>query len=277
MKLYDEFKDSLVGELNTEEIRELAKFAAAFSTVKRKRDAEGVQTLIKQAAAEITDVDDFYYVENLVSFLEKNASKKGFDWGKAGRIATIGLTTAAAVAPLAQQLYRGHQAKKKYVASLRGIQMDHPDLFSPTKVEQTQRNFGVLKDFAPQIAQNSLVAGNVLKRMEEYGPRAMDINVVKEMANTQKYVSDFSGRGSTDAVNSLATGARELSQVLPQETNAMKELRGKGEFLAQQNQNLNMQAQQLRLDNKDVMQKNRSLSDAYQKLDADYKALTNQS
>lgn len=280
MRLYDEFKDSLVGELNNEEIRELAKFAAALSTGKRRRDAEAVQGLMKQAAAEITDVDDYYYVENLMHFLEKNAAaggKKGFDWGKAGRIATIGLTTAAAVAPLAQQLYRSHQAKKKYQASLMGIRKDHPDLFSPTKVEQTQRNYGVLKDFAPQIAQNSLVAGNVLKRMEEYGPRAMDINVVKEMANTQKYVSDFSGRGSTDAVNSLAAGSRELSQILPQETNAMKELRGKGEFLAQKNQELAMANQGLRMDNAGFRQKNQALSDANQKLREDYKAVTNQS
>ena len=94
MRLYDEFKDSLVGELNTEEIRELAKFAAALSTVKRKRDAEAVQGLMKQAAAEITDVEDYYYVENLLNFLEKTAAdggKKGFDMGRAAQM-MYGLT-----------------------------------------------------------------------------------------------------------------------------------------------------------------------------------------
>ena len=215
MRLYDEFKDSLVGELNTEEIRELAKFAAALSTVKRKRDAEAVQGLMKQAAAEITDVDDYYYVENLLNFLEKTAAdsgKKGFDMGRAAQIGMYGLTGAAAIAPLAMQMYRSHQAKKKYEGALMGVRKDHPDLFSPTKVEQTQRNYGVLKDFAPQIAQNSLVAGNVLKRMEEYGPRAMDINVVKEMAQTQDFVSK--SNRNPDTISPALGGGKELAKML---------------------------------------------------------------
>ena len=219
MKLYDEFKDSLVGELNNEEIRELAKFAAALSTVKRKRDAEAVEGLMKQAAAEITDVDDFYYVENLMRFLEKTAAdggKQGISMGQAAQIASLGLGAATAIAPLAARLYGGMKAKKRLKKTLTEVQSDHPGLFSPAKVEQTKRNFGVIKDFAPHIAQNALVAGNVLARMDEYGPRAMDINTVKEMAETQKTVQEGLGKGRGSVAGDVlkaGQGALGLTQV----------------------------------------------------------------
>ena len=214
MKLYDEFKDSLVGELNNEEIRELAKFAAALSTVKRKRDAEAVSGLLKEAAAEITDVDDFYYVGNLMGFLEKNAAeggKQGFDLGRAAQMVGPAMAAATAIAPLAARLYGGMQAKSRLKKTLMDVQSDHPSLFSPAKVEQTKRNFGVIKDFAPHIAQNSLVAGNVLARMDEYGPRAMDINTVKEMAETQKAVHEGRGKGKGSALGDVLKAGQGLS------------------------------------------------------------------
>lgn len=216
MKLYDEFKDSLVGELNTEEIRELAKFAAALSTVKRKRDAEAVQGLMKQAAAEITDVDDLYYVQNLMTFLEKNASKKdkkGFDFGRAAQIAIPAIGAAAMIAPLAERVYDNFANASRLKKTLKEVQSDHPGLFSPAKVEQTKRNFGVIKDFAPHIAKNSLVAGNVLARMDEYGPRAMDINTVKEMAETQKFIGQRGKGGAGSLLGDLQSAGKGLGEL----------------------------------------------------------------
>ena len=196
MKLYDTFKDVYVGELSDSEEQELAKFASALVRAKAAANAEAAQDLVKQASEEIYDFDDFRHVANLCMFVKEAARKDGRSkMETAINIATVGGLLTSAFAPLAMRAYNKYSTNKAFDKSFQEIVRERPSLAQPSSIEQTRRNFGVIKSFSPDVAKNSLVSGNVLERMHRLGPAYMDINAVKEMANTQKFVTDHTSKG----------------------------------------------------------------------------------
>lgn len=215
--LYKEFKDVFVGDLSQEETQELAKFASALVRAKATRDLQHTDLLVKSAAAEVVDFQDFYNVSNLFVAMSKTAEAEGKKgWGKALDYGLKGAMLTSVIAPLAMQAYGMFKNKKAYQDSFGTIMREHPNLANGTSRTMTARNFDAIKQFAPDIAKNSLVAGNVLQRMHRAGTQHMDINVIKELANSQKFVSDFrkDEQGAGFAAN-LGTAARGITEVFP--------------------------------------------------------------
>lgn len=215
--LYKEFKDVFVGDLTQEETQELAKFASALVRAKATRDLQHTDLLVKSAAAEVVDFQDFYNVSNLFVAMSKTAEAEGKKgWGKALDYGLKGAMLTSVIAPLAMQAYGMFKNKKAYQDSFGTIMREHPNLANGTSRTMTARNFDAIKQFAPDIAKNSLVAGNVLQRMHRAGTQHMDINVIKELANSQKFVSDFrkDEQGAGFAAN-LGTAARGITEVFP--------------------------------------------------------------
>jgi len=203
MRLFDIFKDVYVGELTTQEQGELAKFASALLQAKYTKSASAASAIIKQAAERIHDPEDYEHIANLCLYLSKHAAsinRSGFDWQKASDYVLKGGVLASALAPILGPVIQRHRQARKHDAAFKEVVREHPSL-GGNALATTKRHFDVLKTFAPDVASNSLVAGNVLHRMHRLGPGMMDVNQVKELASTQ---SQLKGVGSSaDSLRSV--------------------------------------------------------------------------
>lgn len=195
MSLYETFKDIYVGELTEQETRELAKFASALVKAKAEQDVEKTAALVKHAASEVTEYEDFEALSHLFMGIKNNTPglEKFAGADNVQRnidIALKGGLLATTLAPLFMGMYGKFQQGRKHDAVFKQVLSENPDLAKSHTYEDTKRNFDTLKQFSPDVASNALVSGNVLQRMNRLGPALMDINMVKELAGTQKDISD---------------------------------------------------------------------------------------
>ena len=228
MNLYETFKDVYVGDLTEQETRELAKFASALVSAKAEENVEKTAALLKHAASEITEYEDFEAISNLFVGIKNNTPglEKFASVDRVGKnidIALKGGLLASAIAPIFVGMYKRNQQRRNHDRVFNQILSENPDLAKSHTYEETKRNFDTLKQFSPDVASNALVSGNVLQRMNRLGPSLMDINMVNELASTQKDISDrrkkdfeIAPRTSAQAIDSATrdlTGA--ISTQLP--------------------------------------------------------------
>lgn len=207
--LYETFKDSLVGDLDASEQKELAKFASALTSA---RGTDQQEVLIEEAMSGMIDPEDFVKVAHLVAIVtshEKTAKMSTTDKVMAGTAIAGALTGLAPLAIQAVRAIRGSHAQNK---SLQHAMQQHPMLGEPANAMQTRQNFQVLRTFAPDVAGSAPVAANALVRMHRMGPAAADINTVKEMAETQKQIAD-KYRNEGAAFVSAGQGIRDVGSV----------------------------------------------------------------
>ena len=187
MNLYETFKDSLVGELTSTEQQELAKFASALTSA---RGTDRQDVLIAEAVGGMRDPEDFVKVSHLMAIVqghEKTAKLSTMEKITAGTAIAGAL---AGLAPLAIQAVNSIRGRKAHDAAIQHAMQQHPMLGEPANAMQTRQNFQVLRSFAPDVASSKPVAANALVRMHRMGPAAADINMVKELASTQKEIAD---------------------------------------------------------------------------------------
>lgn len=198
MSLYSELQDVFVGELSADEQQELAKFAACMLKAKRKKDAKMSAALVKQASDEIYDLDDYDRVISLLAYLRSVPDlQKEASWKRAADYALKGAAITSALAPLAMTAYKAKREASALEKSFKEIIQEHPVLGAAANLPMTRRYFDALVSFAPPVAMNSLVAGNVIARMHRLGPAMMDINMVKELVSTNKAHQEASEKATS--------------------------------------------------------------------------------
>lgn len=70
--------------------------------------------------------------------------------------------------------------------SLVQVMKDHPELRNDPNAG---RYFQAIADFAPAVATNSLLAGNVMKQLHQIGPAALTPAMIKDLLGVQETVS----------------------------------------------------------------------------------------
>ena len=81
-----------------------------------------------------------------------------------------------------ESLGRTHKLKK----SLQRIMRDHPELRNDANAG---RYFQAISDFAPAVATNPLLAGNVMKQLHQIGPAALTPAMIKDLLGVQETAS----------------------------------------------------------------------------------------
>lgn len=135
--------------------------------------------------------------------VKKKRSKPG--WLTPERGLGIAAVTLGAV-PLITSLVNKIRSSDKIKRSLRQILADHPELREDPNIA---RYFQAIVDFSPKIAENPLVAGNVLKQIHQIGPSALTPSLMKELQSVAKEEAGigeiegrpFSGLASTLSAN----------------------------------------------------------------------------
>lgn len=226
--------------LGHDAMAKVGAFAASFMQADAHGDEEGMHALVKQAMESLVDDDEAVdrlfgtlsyaqkygspmekiAVERLLPLIERsmreiNAEhllRKTADWrqnvGLAASIGGLALGAAPYVAHARRQSARQGRIKQ----SLQEVMRDHPELRSNP---HTARYFQAIVDFAPDVAANSLVAGNVMKAMHQIGPSAVSPKMISELLQVQRSHED------------RPTGAQYLGEYAKQVGSAGKAFGGK--------------------------------------------------
>lgn len=150
----------------------IVNFAGKFGSPMEKSAAEKLEQVIKQSAS---------------SEYEKVGADGGSSWITPERglaVGALGLTAT----PLISHLVDKYTSKSKIKDSFRQILADHPEL---RENPDTARYFQAIADFSPKVAENPLVAGNVLKQMHQIGPGAATPALFKDLQTIDKDYSDI--------------------------------------------------------------------------------------
>lgn len=207
MNLYETFKDSLVGELTQVEQKELAKFASALASA---RGTDQQDVLIKEAMGGVVDPEDFVKVAHLMAIVQGHEKTAKMSTSEKITAGTAIATALAGIAPLAIQAVGAMRGRRAHNAAIQHAMQQHPMLAEPANAMQTRQNFQVLRSFAPDVAGSKPVAANALVRMHRMGPAAADINMVKELATTQKEISSRRGPDTGANLRGAAQGLGEV-------------------------------------------------------------------
>lgn len=222
----------LYAELPTAELTKVGTFASAFLAARGSGDVALQRDLIKQAVAPLANdsealdhllgalhyaglhgsLDEKVAVAQLTPFVRdamreldeahrKTAALDGYQKTQIGMgMAGLGLAAAPFVGHLTHKMKRAGKIKQ----SLTQIMQEHPEL---RQNPHTPRYFQAVVDFAPDVAANSLVAGNVLKAMHQIGPGSVTPKMLSELLSVQK---DY--QSTTEPPKAVANFGEALSK-----------------------------------------------------------------
>jgi hypothetical protein len=198
-KIFDEYAFVYGGFLTEQEKIELGKFASQLLNAKTASNRTQVNEIIKNAAAEIDNYEDFEAVVGLFDWLEKEAAvNPGYKKMSPVLGNVLAAATAAfALAPAVASMSRHSKRQKAFSESFEQILKDYPNLKGDPN---TPRYFKLITDFAPEVASNPLVAGNVMDTFRKMGPASITPTVINELLGLQGRINT----NSTDVANTFS-------------------------------------------------------------------------
>ena len=111
-------------------------------------------------------------------------------------MALAGMTAGATAGLGAFMSHRSQKKKDDAIAqSYKEIIKDVAELSAPDAKKNTQRNFGVLARYAPDLAAEPAVAGTIVHSMNLMG--SIDIPFIKNLAETQGRIDDMKEKRKT--------------------------------------------------------------------------------
>ena len=203
-------------ELDPESLAKVGEFASSLMQARVDQNNVQISRLVKEAMDDLKgdaeSVDLLFgtlsYAEKFGSALEKVAvaellpyvreaikeidtehtlHKTASDWRSNASLG-IGLGgLALGAAPYLSHVHRRNQRNSKIKSSLKAVLQDHPELRNNPNAN---RYFQAIVDFAPDVAANSLVAGNVMKTMHQIGPSAVTPRMISELLQVQRGQDD---------------------------------------------------------------------------------------
>ena len=172
------------GPLNSNEQADVGRFAAQLIKAAAAGDGTTVVTMIKEAAASVTDVDDYVALMGMLEHLEKEGSA-GYRRALLYSLPIIaaGLSAVPAIASTVQHLGR----RKRIETSRETVLQENPSLRDDGSFD---RYFDTVTRFAPDVAADPLIAGNIMVEMHRLGPAAMTPTRINDLLGLQGRVGD---------------------------------------------------------------------------------------
>ena len=198
-KIFDDYSFVYGGFLTEQEKIELGKFASQLLDAKTSGNKEKLGDIIKTAAAAIDNYEDFEAVIGLFDWLEKEAATGNTYKKMSPALGNVlaAATAAFALAPAVASLSRHSKRQKAFATSFEQILKDYPNLKGDPN---TPRYFKLITDFAPEVASNPLVAGNVMDTFRKMGPASITPTVINELLGLQGRINT----NSTDVANTFS-------------------------------------------------------------------------
>lgn len=196
------------GDLDDTGMTKVGQFSAQFLSAKSTGNEEAMKAMLKQAVAGIAQGGDealdrmfgtLHYVERYGEPEDKEAVAKLLpmindaigEMQKEAEIPSWAVGMGAAslalqAAPIIDYAIRRSQRSGRIQESMKQILRENPDLRTDPN---TARYFQAIVDFAPDVAANPLVAGNVLVQLHRLGPTAVTPKTIAELLDIQGAVN----------------------------------------------------------------------------------------
>lgn len=241
MRIFEDYSFVYGGFLTESEKAELGKFAAQLLDAKTSGNKQRVGDIVKSAAAAIDNYEDFEAVVGLFDWLEKEAETSPAYKKMSPTLGNVlaAATAAFALAPAVTSLARHSKRQKAFAASFEQILKDYPNLKADPN---TPRYFKLITDFAPEVASNPLVAGNVMDTFRKMGPASITPTVINELLGLQGRINT----NSTDVANTISQPLTKAFEVGANRYQKLEELSRKDQeikdkFLEHQQRQANAQ------------------------------------
>lgn len=121
-------------------------------------------------------------------------------WSRNWKPATAGIALSSVVAPVIASGIKAVTQSGNLKTSLTKLLRQHPELRNDPNVAHY---FQILTTFAPHVAQNPILAGNLLKRWHETGPDLITPNMIKELLDIENQSGNIE-RTTQDQVNVMS-------------------------------------------------------------------------
>lgn len=128
-------------------------------------------------------------------------------FGTGGLLAAIG--AAGVGIPLLMGGMESLLRTRKLKQSLQRIMSDHPELRNDPNAG---RYFQAITDFAPAVATNPLLAGNVMKQLHQIGPAALTPAMIKDLLGVQETASKL--KRSPEDIKDFGRSIIEMGKVV---------------------------------------------------------------
>lgn len=181
----------LYGEMDftPQEQQELGRFTAELIKVASTRSQDDLAEFFRKEFSGI-DEETFNRINGLVDFLstQEKTAQIGQAIGTLLAPLALGLTAAPFLASGVSYLMQ----KRDLSASLEMIYKQHPELKRDPNIPAY---FQAIVDFAPAIAKNPVIAGNLLSQWHAAGPMMATTQIIKELTEVQKNLATPTAAG----------------------------------------------------------------------------------
>lgn len=203
-------------DFTSDEEADIGRFAARMMKLASVDDQDGIVRLFREEFGDI-DEETFERLNGYTEWMEiqdKNAAAGGGSgalfWPSLIAALSLGLAATPHLERGVASISRGFELKK----SLRTILSDHPELRNDPNVN---KYFQAIVDFAPDIAKNPTVTGNLIGEMHRMGPGALTWQTLRDLIGMQAGMPQ-----PTTGVSEMAEPLREFG----------REMRARKEFIA---------------------------------------------
>ena len=138
----------------------------------------------------------------------RGAVKGGKWWGKNWQPVMGALALSGVAAPVIASGVKAITQSGNLKNSLTRLLRQHPELRNDPNVAHY---FQILTTFAPHVAQNPVLAGNLMKRWHETGPDLITPPMIKELLDIENQSGNIE-RTTQDQVNVLSKSMMEMAK-----------------------------------------------------------------
>lgn len=176
-------------ELSPEDQAEVGAFAAEVMKCASAGDDNGLVELFRKEFGDI-DEETFDRIDRYMDYLYVVEKEAAVDLSSAGTASTLKalanilapLSLALAATPLIGQAAKAVGRSIGLRSSLKEAIRMNPELKNDPNVPMY---FRAISDFAPDVAKNALVAGNVLTQMHRIGPSLLTPQLIGQLISMQ--------------------------------------------------------------------------------------------
>ena len=220
--VFTEFACLYGTHLSRDQRADVSDFGVKLARAISEDDSEAVVDLVKEAAQQIEDPD---YAESFLGFcqeladdcdrLEKTgaastllpALRNPTNIANAIKFVGAGAGLALAATPAISASIRKRQRGRQINESVKQIVHENPTLRDDPNAHHY---FRIIKNFAPDVAADPLLAGNVMWDMQTFGPRALTTTRVKDLLSLQRDYGSYRDE-STARLPELGKSVASLS------------------------------------------------------------------
>ena len=206
MSILNDYSGVYGGFLTADERKELGKFASDLLQAKVSKDSTKIEALLKEASETLTqNYEDFEAFVGLVGWLEKHAAQAK---DKKNTLTNI-LTAIQATMALAPAAYIGAKwvgRKMELNKSKAKILADNPALQGEPRFNEY---FDMIASFAPEVAKQPILAGNVIENLRRLGPAAVTPQMINDLLGLQGRLSP----STQEAVSTVSSGIGRAAEI----------------------------------------------------------------